>query len=51
MLTRGDRQHDIAAYFGVNAGRIAWVPISLAEDNRDGTITVPLWLAHEKGLI
>lgn len=23
MLTRGDRQHDIAAYFGVNAGRIA----------------------------
>ncbi|WP_419906906.1 hypothetical protein [Hoeflea sp.] len=23
MLQRGDRQHDIAAYFGVNAGRIA----------------------------
>ena len=23
MLLRGDRQHDIAAYFGVNAGRIA----------------------------
>jgi hypothetical protein len=23
MLKRGDRQHDIAAYFGVNAGRIA----------------------------
>ena len=23
MLVRGDRQHDIAAYFGVNAGRIA----------------------------
>jgi hypothetical protein len=23
MLRRGDRQHDIAAYFGVNAGRIA----------------------------
>jgi hypothetical protein len=23
MLKRGDRQHDVAAYFGVNAGRIA----------------------------
>ncbi|MGY4317249.1 hypothetical protein [Bradyrhizobium sp. JR3.5] len=23
MLFRGDRQHDIAAYFGVNGGRIA----------------------------
>jgi hypothetical protein len=23
MLVRGDRQHDIAAYFGVNGGRIA----------------------------
>ena len=23
MLLRGDRQHDIAAYFGVNGGRIA----------------------------
>jgi hypothetical protein len=22
MLARGDRQHDIAAYFGVNGGRI-----------------------------
>lgn len=35
MLERGDRQHDIAAWFGVNAGRVAeiatgqkfwWVP-------------------------
>lgn len=25
MLQRGDRQHDIAAYFGVNGGRIAEV--------------------------
>lgn len=23
MLDRGDRQHDVAAWFGVNAGRIA----------------------------
>jgi len=25
MLARGDRQHDIAAYFGVNGGRVAEV--------------------------
>ena len=25
MLARGDRQHDIAAYFGVNGGRIGEV--------------------------
>lgn len=25
MLLRGDKQHDIAAYFGVNGGRIAEV--------------------------
>ena len=25
MLIRGDRQHDIAAFFGINAGRIAEV--------------------------
>lgn len=25
MLRRGDKQHDIAAYFGVNGGRIAEV--------------------------
>jgi hypothetical protein len=23
MLSRGDRQHDVASYFGVNGGRIA----------------------------
>ena len=41
MLRRGDRQHDIAAWFGVNGGRIAeistgsrfwWVPASPAEE-------------------
>lgn len=25
MLARGDKQHDIAAYFGVNGGRVAEV--------------------------
>jgi hypothetical protein len=27
MLARGDRQHDIAAYFGVNGGRIAEIAV------------------------
>lgn len=41
MLNRGDRQHDIAAWFGVNSGRIAevatgasfgWVPEANPDD-------------------
>ena len=32
MLRRGDRQHDIAAWFGVNGGRIA--RLQLAIDTR-----------------
>ena len=40
MLVRGDRQHDVAAWFGVNGGRIAeiatganfaWVPRATSE--------------------
>lgn len=27
MLARGDRQHDVAAWFGVNGGRIAEIAI------------------------
>ena len=27
MLARGDRQHDIAAYFGVNGGRVGEISI------------------------
>lgn len=28
-----------------------WVPKSQVEDNRDGTFTMPEWLAQERGLI
>jgi hypothetical protein len=28
-----------------------WVPKSQAEDNRDGTFTMPMWLAKEKGFV
>jgi hypothetical protein len=32
MLLRGDRQHDIAAYFGVNGGRIGEISTRLKGD-------------------
>lgn len=32
MLNRGDRQHDIAAWFGVNGGRIAEIANGIAFD-------------------
>lgn len=28
-----------------------WVPKSQVEDNGDGTFTMPIWLAKEKGFI
>lgn len=28
-----------------------WVPKRMVEDNGDGTFTMPLWLATEKGLV
>lgn len=28
-----------------------WVPKSYVENNRDGTFTMPEWLAQEKGFI
>ena len=35
MLSRGDRQHDIAAWFGVNGGRIA----EIATGSKFGRVT------------
>lgn len=31
--------------------RSEWVPKSQVEDNGDGTFTMPLWLAKDKGFI
>ena len=31
--------------------KIEWVPKSQAQDNGDGTFTMPEWLAKEKGFI
>jgi hypothetical protein len=33
MLARGDRQHDIAAWFGVNGGRVAEIATGLRYRN------------------
>ena len=31
--------------------RVEWVPKQYVEDNRDGTFTLPMWLAKEKGFV
>jgi hypothetical protein len=35
MLIHGDRQHDIAAYFGVNGGRINEISTGQTAENLD----------------
>lgn len=36
---------------GVKIPVLYWVPRSQVEVNLDGTVTMPEWLAYEKGLI
>jgi hypothetical protein len=31
--------------------KIFWLPLSLVQENDDGTVTMPEWIALEKGLI
>ena len=46
MLLRGDRQHDIAAWFGVNGGRIA----EIAMDSRFvETVPAPSYILPPPG--
>jgi hypothetical protein len=41
-----------AMAYKINDGkREVWVPKSEAQDNEDGTFTMPEWIAKEKGLI
>ncbi len=50
---RKDTQKAHMVYFGDNmAGREVWValPMSLTENHNDGTFTIPVWLAEEKGI-
>lgn len=34
-----------------DGARTKWVPKSQVEDNGDGTYTMPLWLAKDKGFV
>jgi len=45
------RHETRAAYLLFDGTHEAWVPISLTENNRDGTFTMPEWLARDKGFI
>lgn len=39
------------AYLLFDGAKTEWVPKSQVEDNGDGTFTMPLWLAKDKGFI
>jgi hypothetical protein len=39
------------AYLLHDGTKQAWVPKSQVEDNGDGTYTMPLWLATERGFV
>jgi len=39
------------AYRLFDGAKTEWVPKSQVEDNKDGTFTMPEWLAQEKGFI
>ena len=45
---RGETDKAIPLFDGKT---IAWLPKSQVEDNRDGTFTMPEWLAKDKGFI
>jgi hypothetical protein len=45
-------KHETPDAYLVNDGiKDYWLPKSLTENNRDGTSTIPEWLAIEKGIV
>jgi hypothetical protein len=46
-------QHETEKAWLLDVGeeKPVWVAKSQVEDNRDGTFTMPVWLARDKGLI
>lgn len=46
MIARGDRQHDIAAYFGINGGRIAEINTG---QTGDGIKAAPIEMLPQAG--
>ena len=45
---RGETEKAWRLFDGV---RTEWVPKSQVEDNGDGTFTMPMWLAEDKGFV
>jgi hypothetical protein len=45
---RGETEKAYRIYDGA---KTEWVPKSQVENNKDGTFTMPIWLAQEKGFI
>lgn len=45
---RGETEKAIKLFDGK---KTEWVPKSQVEDNGDGTFTMPIWLAKEKGFL
>lgn len=47
-----EKKRETAKAFQLSDGKhTEWAPKSLVEDNDDGTFTMPVWLATEKGWI
>lgn len=45
-------KHETPGAFLLNDGDTeAWCPRSIVESNDDGTFTMPLWLAKDKGFV
>ena len=48
----GELRGETPAAFRIYDGKTtAWVPKRFVEDNKDGTFTMPQWLAEEKGFV
>ena len=45
-----ERRYDRFIWVNVK-GQSIWLPRKLVEENRDGTLTMPDWLAKERGLL
>jgi hypothetical protein len=50
-LTLNIKYQTASAWLVDDGKRSVWLPKSVAQDNGDGTFTLPLWLATEKELI
>lgn len=47
-IIKGETEKAIRLFDG---SKTEWLPKSYVEDNKDGTYTMPEWLAKEKGFI